>query len=168
MLKSITLLCNGVAAISVHLFLPFDRIISFSLFYENFRWINRVYLLAVCKCRKIGTLRIYPRKRLKTALQALATKPLYLYDPLPRQRLDAILQEMGLLGLQFLYIESFPSLQVVWLPHYIIRARVGFLFIPCWLFYIWIFQMEEYGEPYLCCPAPCDPALDSLTRSLLL
>lgn len=83
MLKSITLLWNGVAAISVRHILPFDRIISFSLFCENFRWIDRVYLLTVCKYRKINGSRIYPRKRLKTALKPLAAKPLYLYDPMP-------------------------------------------------------------------------------------
>ena len=76
MLKSITLLCNGVAAISVRHFLPFHRIISFSLFYENFRWIDRVYLLANAKRWKIGTLRIYPRKRLKTASKPLAAQAL--------------------------------------------------------------------------------------------
>ena len=150
MLKSTALLCNGDPAVSVRLFLPFDRIISFSLFYENFRWTNRVQLLTVRKCRKINGSRIYPRKRLKTALQALVVQRLYLYDPLPRRLLDTILQEMGLLCLQFMYIKSFLSLQVVQLLHYYIYARAwDSFFLPCWLFYIWKVQMEEYGEPYL-------------------
>lgn len=143
MLKSIALLCNGDPAVSVCLFLPFDRIISFSLFYENFRWTNRVQLLTVRKCRKINGSRIYPRKRLKTALQALVSTSLLLYAHLPRRLLDAILQEMGLLCLQFMYVKSFLSLQVVQLLHYYIRVRVKFLFLPCSLFYIWKVQMEN-------------------------
>nr|DAZ51253.1 MAG TPA: hypothetical protein [Caudoviricetes sp.] len=93
-------------------------------------------MLTVRKCRKINGSRIYPRKRLKTALQALVSTSLLLYAHLPRRLLYAILQEMGLLCLQFMYIKSFLSLQVVQLLHYYIRARVKFLFLPCSLFYI--------------------------------
>ena len=148
MLKSIALLCNGDSAVSVRLFLPFDRIISFSLFYENFRWINRIRLLTVCKCRKINGSRIYPRKRLKTALKSLATQRLYLYDPLPCSLLQANCTILPVNNAWYFNLKGKATLDYT-------RARE----IPFYSMFV-ILYLKSWNGKYCVRsppPVPCDP-----------